>query len=110
MFMAERVFVDTNVLLYAHDRDAGERHAIAEHVLRQLWKTKTGVVSTQVLQELYVQLTKRADTPAGRRRARELVETYGVWPVTGLDVADILAAADYADRSQITLWDASILI
>src|SRR5258706_10025735 len=107
--VAERIFVDPNVLLYAHDRDAGEKHAIAEHVLRLLWQGKNGVLSTQVLQELYVCFTKSIDTPAARRSARELVEVYSVWPVTSLDAADVVAACDHADRYRVDVWDAMIL-
>jgi predicted nucleic acid-binding protein len=108
--VAERVFVDTNVLLYAHDRDAGEKHAIAEQVLRLLWQGKNGVLSTQVLQEFYLCFTKALDTPAARRSARELIEVYSVWPVTVLDAADVLAACDHADRYHVGVWDAMILV
>jgi predicted nucleic acid-binding protein len=108
--VAEKIFVDTNILVYGHDRDAGEKHAIAEHVLRQLWEDKLGVLSTQVLQEFYVHFTHVIDTPSGRRTARELIEVYGAWPVTVLDVADVIAACDHADRHQVALWDAMILV
>jgi predicted nucleic acid-binding protein len=108
--VAERIFVDTNVLVYAHDRDAGEKHAIAEHVLRQLWQDKAGVLSTQVLQEFYVHFTKTIASPASRRSARELIEAYSVWPVTVLDAADVVTAFDHADRYQVGVWDAMILI
>jgi predicted nucleic acid-binding protein len=107
--LTERVFIDTNVLLLAHDQDAGERRAIAEHVLRQLWRNRSGLLSTQVLQEFYVAFTRRVDSSAARRRAKELIEAYSVWPVTRLDAADVLAACDYADRYQVSVWDASIL-
>ena len=107
---AERIFVDTNVLVYAHDRDAGEKHAIAEHVLRQLWEDKAGALSLQVLQEFYVHFTRAIDTPAGRRTAREVIDVYSAWPVMVLDVADVLAACDHSERYQVNLWDATILI
>jgi predicted nucleic acid-binding protein len=107
--VAERVFVDTNVLLYAHDQDAGERRAIGEHVLRQLWKSRSGVLSIQVLQEFYAEFTRRLDSAAARRRAREIVEAYSAWPVVRLDTSDVLAVCEYADRYQVSVWDASIL-
>jgi predicted nucleic acid-binding protein len=107
--VSEKIFVDTNILLYAHDRDAGEKRAIAEHVLRLLWRDKNGVLSTQVLQEFYVHFTSANDTPAGRRSARELIEVYSVWPVAVLDAGDLVGACDHADRHQVGLWDAMIL-
>ena len=108
--MAEKIFVDTSILLYAHDRDAGEKHAIAEHVLRQLWADKAGVLSTQVLQEFYVRFTQAVEAPAARRSARELLEVYSIWPVVTLDAADVVMACDHADRHQVGVWDAMILI
>jgi predicted nucleic acid-binding protein len=42
-------FVDTNVLIYAHDLDAGSKHAVAREILRELWSGRTGVLSLQVL-------------------------------------------------------------
>jgi predicted nucleic acid-binding protein len=52
--MSGKTFVDTNVLIYAHDTEAGRKHDIAKPVLRELWADRTGVLSTQVLQEFYV--------------------------------------------------------
>ena len=65
--MTEKVFLDTNVLLYAHDLDAEEKRAIANHVVRQLWADRTGILSTQVLYELYLKITTPVSTPAARR-------------------------------------------
>ena len=57
--MAERqvTFVETNVLAYAHDRSEPARQSVAQAVLEQLWVDRTGVLSTQVLQELYAEAT-----------------------------------------------------
>ncbi|MCK8603911.1 hypothetical protein [Desulfoferrobacter suflitae] len=49
--MKGRIFVDTNVLIYAHDRDAGRKHDVAAALLEALWKEEAGAISTQVLQE-----------------------------------------------------------
>ena len=50
--MSDRVFVDTNVLVYAHDLDAGRRHDIAARLVSELWETRTAVISTQVLEQV----------------------------------------------------------
>lgn len=47
--MSDKTFVDTNVLIYAHDVDAGRKHDIAKTLLRELWADRTGILSTQVL-------------------------------------------------------------
>ena len=58
-----RTFVDTNVLIYAHDIDAGRKHDVAKAVLRDLWAERTGVLSTQVLQEFHVNATRKLKKP-----------------------------------------------
>ena len=69
--MSDRCFVDTNILMYAHDTSAGEKHERAKALVEGLWRDRTGVVSTQVLQELAVNLRKKARRPldAGATRA-----------------------------------------
>ena len=57
--MNDRIFVDTNILVYAHDLSAGDRHAKASTVIESLWEAETGVISTQVLQEFYVTVTRK---------------------------------------------------
>ncbi len=47
--MSDRTFVDSNVLVYAHDVDAKEKHEVARQILRELWSERTGVLSMQVL-------------------------------------------------------------
>ena len=56
-------FVDTNVLIYAEDRDAGQRHEISRDLLVDLWNTRNGVVSVQVLQEFFVNITRKPKKP-----------------------------------------------
>ena len=107
--MTERIFVDSHVLVYAHDLDAGVKRAIAEHVLRQLWDDETGVLSVQVLQEFYAALTSGAASPVPRRAARDLIQTYSAWPIITLDAPDLLTAADFEERYRLPLRDALIV-
>jgi predicted nucleic acid-binding protein len=106
---ADRIFVDTTVLLHAHDLDSGEKRAIAEHVLRQLWMDETGALSVQVLQEFYLALTSGIASPVPRRAARDLVQAYGVWPVVTLDADDLLAASELEERYRVSFRDALVL-
>jgi predicted nucleic acid-binding protein len=108
--MTERVFVDTDVLVYAHDLDGEVKRAIAEHVLRQLWSDETGALSSQVLQEFYAALTSGVTSPVPRRAARDLVSAYCVWPVAILDAADLLTASDIEERYRLTFRDALVVV
>jgi len=73
--MTAKVFVDTNILIYAHDLDAGRRHEIARAGVEDLWHRGTGVISIQVLQEFYVIVTRKIPKPLSRPQARSLLET-----------------------------------
>jgi predicted nucleic acid-binding protein len=106
----DKIFVDTSVLVHAHDLDSGLRRAIAEHVLKQLWQDETGVLSTQVLQEFYAALTTGIASPVPRRAARDLIHAYSVWPVVTLDAADVQAASDVEERYRLSFRDAMIVV
>ena len=81
MTARRRTFVDTNVLLYAHDASEAEKQPIARALIEELWADGSGVLSTQVLQEFYVVATRKFRPPLGRTEAREIVALYATWPV-----------------------------
>lgn len=106
--MSAEVFVDTNILIYAHDSDAGEKRERAAAVLRELWESRRGALSVQVLQEFYVNVTRKIANPLDREIARELVERYMAWrPVRG-DHALLLEAFGMERRYSLSFWDAMI--
>jgi predicted nucleic acid-binding protein len=107
--MRDRKFVDTNVLIYAHDVDAGPKHEIAKTVLRQLWVDRAGVLSPQVLQEFYVNATRKIRTPLPKPAARSVVGTYAAWCVEGVATADLAAAFQIEEDAKIGFWDALIV-
>jgi predicted nucleic acid-binding protein len=103
-------FVDTNVLVYALDEDQGKRHETARALVENLWESEQGVLSTQVLQELYVTLTRRLRKPMTRPRARAIVERYATWPTHQVTTDDILAASELEQRHSLSFWDALIVV
>jgi predicted nucleic acid-binding protein len=106
---APLTFVDTNVLAYAHDRSETAKQPVARALLETLWRDRAGVVSTQVLQELYVVTTRKFDPPMPRGAARELVVLYATWPVVQVDVPLVLAASAMEERHTLSFWDALVL-
>jgi len=89
--MNAKTFVDTNVLIYAHDVDARTKHAIGKAILRDLWSRRAGALSTQVLQEFYVNVTRKIASPLSKPSARAVVDSYAVWCVD-TTLAEISAA------------------
>ena|SRR6202789_804931 len=106
--MSDKTFVDTNVLIYAHDVDAKAKHEVAKNVVRELWSQRTGVLSTQVLQEFYVNVTRKIATPLPKDAARVVVNSYSLW-CTETTPAEIAAAFRIEDESRIGFWDALIV-
>ena len=107
--MSDVVFVDTNILIYAHDADAGKKRDRAIEKLRELWDADTGRLSVQVLQEFYVNVTQKIASPVARSTAREVVNAYASWVRTDTTVTTVVRATDIAEMAQISFWDALII-
>jgi predicted nucleic acid-binding protein len=107
--MSDVVFVDSNILIYAHDADAGLKRERAVATLRHLWESGSGRLSVQVLQEFYVNVTKKLATPVSRSTAREVVSSYGAWVKEPTTPATVTRAIDIAELAQIMFWDALIV-
>lgn len=107
--MSDRYFVDTNILMYAHDTAAGEKHERARALVEELWEARSGVVSTQVLQELAVNLRKKAKRPLDSKATRDLVSDYLAWHVVVNGGDSILEALDLEARYQVSFWDALVI-
>ena len=107
--MSDRYFVDTNILMYAHDTAAGEKHQRAKALAEELWETRAGVVSTQVLQELAVNLRRKAKKPLDAKATRDVVSDYLAWQVVVNGGESILEALDLETRHRVSFWDALVI-
>jgi predicted nucleic acid-binding protein len=107
--MSDRYFVDTNILMYAHDTAAGKKHARAKALVEELWENRSGVVSTQVLQELAVNLRRKAKKPLDAKTTREVVTDYLTWQVVVNAGDSILEALDLEARYKVSFWDALVI-
>jgi predicted nucleic acid-binding protein len=107
--MSDKCFVDTNILVYAHDRSAGVKHRRARALVEQLWDSGKGVLSTQVLQELCINLRRKAGNPLSIDEVRLLIRDYAAWDVVTNTPASILKALDIETRYKISFWDALIV-
>jgi predicted nucleic acid-binding protein len=97
--MTGKTFVDSNILLYAHDLDANEKQSVAEGVLSELWASRSGVLSPQVLQEFYVNATRKLAKPLARPFANWCIDT---------TPAEVLSAFRIEREARISFWDALI--
>lgn len=105
----KRCFVDSNVLIYAYDRDAGEKRERAGEVLGGLWGSATGVVSVQVLQEFFANATRKLTRPLDLARAREVAGIYGAWVTVPTETSHVLRAVDIMKGYSLSFWDSMIV-
>ncbi len=105
--MSDKCFVDTNILVYAHDRSAGVKHQRAQMLLEQLWDSGQGVLSTQVLQELCINLRRKISHPLPVDEVRRLIRDYAKWEVVTNTSESVLQALDRCYKT--SFWDALIL-
>lgn len=103
-------FLDTNILVYAYDTDAGHKHQTARSIVADLWNAGSGALSTQVLQEFYVTSTRKLPRPLPKGTAREVVANYRAWPLHRPDVDDLVTASELEERHTLSFWDALILV
>lgn len=102
-------FIDTNVLVYAHDRGEGLKHDIAVALLAKLWRDGTGVLCTQILQEFYSVVTRKRRHPLSKREAREIVAEYSTWCSMDTDPQQLVSASILDERHQLHWWDALVV-
>ena len=100
-------FVDTNILVYAHDGGAGAKHHQAVELLSRLFDNEGGALSVQVLSEFYASATKKLNMKS--EEAEAVISDLGSWLIHRPGHSDVLNAARLHRRHKISWWDAMIL-
>ena len=105
--IAVDLFIDTNILIYAHDLEAGDKHDKALQLVRGIWERReVPALSIQVLQEMHVNLTRKG-IPIDQ--SVDTVRHYFAWRVLNHTRALLRRAFDVQQRWQLSFWDASIV-
>jgi len=107
--MKDKVFLDTNIVVYAHDRSSGDKYAVAREIMDYLWESRRGVISVQVLQEFFVCVTQKIIKPLLIKNARIILEYLSTWDVVANDKYITLKAIDIQERYRFSFWDSMII-
>jgi predicted nucleic acid-binding protein len=107
--MTDKYFVDTNVLVYAHDSSSATKHSRAQEIVKELWNSRRGVISTQVLQELCIHLRRRSANAPHAEKTQQLISAYLDWQVVVNTGPSVLRALALEERYKVSFWDALIL-
>lgn len=104
-----RQFIDTNILIYAHDNSARRKRDRAKEIIKGLWEDQNGCLSIQVLQEFYVNITQKVANPLTSGTAVQIIADLATWEIHSPKVDDVLDAIRIQNRYQLSFWDAMIV-
>jgi predicted nucleic acid-binding protein len=107
--MADKYFVDTNILIYAHDPASGSKRDRARQLIEHLWQSGQGVLSTQVLQELCVNLRRKVARPLPVDEIQQLIHDYLSWEVIVNTPQSTIQALEIELRHKVSFWDALVI-
>jgi len=102
-------FLDTNILVYAYDRSAGQKHSLAAQWVQACWENENGSLSIQVLQEFFVTVTRKLAAPLDAQTARQIVADLAQWRLHTPNADDLLHAIDLQQSYQLAFWDALVI-
>jgi predicted nucleic acid-binding protein len=105
--MSDLVFVDTNVLIYAVDESHPQKHEAARLWRAELWKSRRGRVSFQVLQEFYANVDRK--WPAAREFVQAEIRNLITWRPVGMDGEMLEDGWRIQARYKISFWDSLIV-
>jgi predicted nucleic acid-binding protein len=107
--MSDKTFLDTNILVYLYDTDSPDKQAKSRGVLEQASTQTDIVLSTQVLQEFYVTVTRKFSRKLSEREVLLAMRGLRAFPIVQVDVAMIFEAIELGRRFQFSFWDALIV-
>jgi predicted nucleic acid-binding protein len=109
MSATPEAFLDTNILVYALASDDAAKHAVAADLVARGFATGSFAVSTQVMLELFVTVTRKLATPLSHADASAFLDALAAWPVASMTPGIVQAAIALASRHRVSVWDAAIL-
>lgn len=107
--MIAKRFVDTNILLYAKDSSEPAKQPVAEALMRELWERRNGRISTQVLNEYFVNATQKLSPGLSKAEAWSDIEALIEWEPQPIDGAVLQRAYPVSIRYGLSWWDSLIV-
>jgi len=107
--MSDRVLIDTNIIVYAYDLDAGPKRIKAAEVLESLWDQRNGVLTTQVIAEFFITITQKVKQRLSLPDAKQIIEDYrNGWTIFSTTPDMVLKAVSGVEHYKLSFWDAMI--
>jgi len=103
------VFVDTNILVYTFDESDVRRQHRAEEALAELLEQDRIRLSTQVIQEFYVTMTRKVASRWSAEHALAVLDDFAAWPVLTIDYELIRESVLLSEEAMVSFWDALVV-
>ncbi len=103
-------FVDTNILVCAFEKEDSESNRVSRNLLNRLMQTDTLRLSTQVLQEFYVTMTRKSRDPASSQETLACINDLSHWTQLTIDYSAVRDACLLNQDASISFWDALIVV
>ncbi len=100
-------FIDTNLLIYAHDTSSPRKRQLSLELLERLAAERAGWLSTQVLLEFYAAATRKLGMSSST--ALDVLDDLRAWPVYNSTADDVVDAARLSSRHSLSIWDAMVV-
>ena len=107
--MRDRVFLDTNILVYAYDKNEPEKQIRAQDILKAAIEEESGIISAQILGEFFVVVTRRIKEPLPIDDAEKIIDIISVLPVAEIDKNLVRDAINIQKGYGISYWDSLIV-
>jgi predicted nucleic acid-binding protein len=107
--MSDRIFLDTNILVYAYDKHEAQKQKKAQRLLTSGIEQESLFLSVQVLGEFFNVVTRHIPQPMSSDEAKEIINTLSILPVQEIDLAMVNRAVDTFKKYQISYWDSLIV-
>ena len=105
----DKIFIDTNVLVYAFDISAGIKHKKAKEIVEHCWRLENGIISSQVLEEFFVCLNKKIPFPIDSIIVWQIIKDFLKWKTVAVDGDIILESINIHIKHKFSFWDSLII-
>ena len=107
--MTDRVFLDTNILVYAHDAECLDKKSKSQEIIFESLRNGSGVISAQVLSEFFVTITLKVKQPMSSDQAKKELVLLSAIETVDIDATLVVQAVNIKERWQLSYWDSLIL-
>lgn len=107
--MTGKYFIDTNIIVYAHDNDSPHKQLKAQEIIFSSMRATNGVISAQVLSEFFITITSKIENTYSVPAAKHEIMLLAYLEVVDIDYDLVLRAVGFQDTYRINYWDGLIL-